>query len=791
VDEVIAETANCDRSRGMDHSHPPSPLEPTGAAVGGTQIASTAGRPEGSQHESQQPSRHIRIRTWRQQLGLLPLMTTPSECDEQERRCNELQERDFDRLVKMYPFPEENEGKHSVEASSSNDHHSSGNGNGKAGAEAAPPNVGAALDPLSAIVQEEELKSTQQSNMDLEYRMEMARQKKNGSSKRIIPAMEEEAYDVASAAFQIIERDLVRLPAFLVEGTNGDSIRRVQILRRVLFTYTCHHPEPGYRQGMHEVAAFILRAYEVDYGRIPEVFSDESSTEKCDGNSRELPNALLPVASMVYSILVSLLAAILPTYDSSGPSGPLAATPHGQPLPQISRNVVSLVQQYDNTDQLVAASLSADPNHQYGARRVPNLITILTEINTPPQLFLMRWLRLLFSREMKVPATQVLSLWDYCFSWSARIRDVLLWKASWSTSPQQHRQPDPASVQSDAWMLVLETMAAARILLHRNSILQAAVRGSLVSPGAAFRIDTSETVHLLMNLPPEHESIPLLAVASQMLDHYLYLNFGCTLAAGPNASISSPPAVRLPPIPSEFLDLLRPVPNQQHIDGSPLIEEVTATLANKWSIATQKIGQATFQARASIKSHLLHFQHDQHIPTPQPGNVGVSSDPPFMSSVDMETSRKQSPKAGQSSPQAIARMLPAIMSSHRSQGHSPESNRNFDDPFLSGITWGTSPSNTVEGVAEARHSVAGTSVTDANAVPGSISISSENDGFDAALSSTLARDRNLSVAVRMRHDIGVLHDFVVSVQARGSSTGVPPSVWAALGDLEELQRGLC
>lgn len=263
------------------------------------------------------------------------------------------------------------------------------------------PDVGSTapdVDPLTAMVLEETKKTERLQQRDLQYRKERAMRHRGQAVSRSV--VESEDYDEDAVALQIIDKDLERLPD---PGTECAADRKI-LLRRMLYIYQCQH-EVGYRQGMHEIASYLLYVL-------------------------ELENAV--DVSQVYAMLETILTAIGPAYEA-GATDTLA---------NMSRRILQLVARHDS-----------------------GLAPILQQLPCPPQLYLTKWIRLLFSREV----SDVLIVWDAFVDWL----------------------PD--------WMTVLEAAAAARLLQWRKELRR------------------EDALHLLMNLPVEEDPTEWLRLTEGVL----------------------------------------------------------------------------------------------------------------------------------------------------------------------------------------------------------------------------------------------------------------------------------
>ncbi|GAA5885299.1 hypothetical protein JCM16303_005995 [Sporobolomyces ruberrimus] len=171
----------------------------------------------------------------------------------------------------------------------------------------------------------------------------------------------------------------------------------------LLFIYTKLTPDTGYRQGMHELLAPIL--WSVDLDSLPKSTDEDS-----------LPHLVLSndfVEHDAYQLFSTLMKSAAPFYDHK------ATIPLSKP-PQQSRAPTGL-------GLSAAASSSSSPPtlvqpivaiathlHSLLATLDPPLHAAFTRLQIEPQLYAIRWLRLLFSREF--PLSETLTLWDGIFA---------------------------------------------------------------------------------------------------------------------------------------------------------------------------------------------------------------------------------------------------------------------------------------------------------------------------------------------------------------------------------------
>lgn len=176
----------------------------------------------------------------------------------------------------------------------------------------------------------------------------------------------------------IIEKDLKRLPhpaeekhpsgAVSPSNNTPENEARITSLREILYIYAQEHPDIGYRQGMHEIASYLLFVLELEHQQFPD---------------HVLFNPILPIC---YGLLDRTLGQLTAAYDATG----------GKSLQQMSIAVLGKILQNDPT---LYHHLTSNPN-------IP-----------PPPIYCTRWVRLMFSREV-VGYENVFALWDVFFSYA-------------------------------------------------------------------------------------------------------------------------------------------------------------------------------------------------------------------------------------------------------------------------------------------------------------------------------------------------------------------------------------
>jgi hypothetical protein len=708
---------------------------------------------------------NLRSFRWRVQLGLLP---TANDSVSQWPALLAQQREDYQRLIEQHPFPDDDEQP----------------GNSMNDGSPIPTTESAAsqFDPLTAMLMEEQEKSERLQELDLKYRREKALRKRGyGNNNKV---MEDEEYDEQAAALQIIDKDLDRLPSphtkraveaaslsspssssplssnqhdhyqnnnnmmddtmvdVVLDDDDDDDddkhgqLKRRAVLRQVLFVYTCEHPDSGYRQGMHEIASYLLHALQLDQDALEK---GGFNKDKYDEIANSLTATTADLSADTYTLLVHILTAILPAYD-------VGPTPQSQPLPAMSRRILNIIQEH-----------------------CPELHYTLTELDTPPQLYLTKWIRLLYSREV----TQVLELWDELFFPSVSVNVAV---GANITNTKYHHQ--------HTWMEVLECTAAARLLLRRQPILQ--------SPDASHRL------HLLMNLPVQADIAPLVQLTKQLLEYpvrrsvvvlpsEIIVSDVQVVPVGTATKPATTSSTGLHPL-QEHSTTPTDQGHHQFANASQHEGDLGAAasaLANRFSLSAvkQSLEQAKTQTE-SIKKRLYQEWGSLAVATNNSDQQQYQSN--NTGSTQQQQHQQNSNNYSDFNPSSSARK-PNVTGD--------PSRRNYDDPLLGGIDWScggqSHPLSSSPGAsAELRPQLNGERQTPhaSNESPSRVSPRVQHGH----------QHQSQTWAQSIQASSMVLQDFVMAMEKQSAEHGgnnsnakvVPAAVWEALADLEVLRRDM-
>ncbi|CZS93540.1 hypothetical protein WAI453_001068 [Rhynchosporium graminicola] len=190
--------------------------------------------------------------------------------------------------------------------------------------------------------------------------------------------------EIRAEIFQDVERCMPEEPYFRRPETQ-------RILLDVLFIFCKINQDVGYRQGMHELLAPILWVVEQDA-----IDGREGTIESTAGTDSLMKLALDPayIEHDAFTLLSLVMRSAKSFYELGEPDKRQSTTGSGTP----QQGVSPIVERSKRVHEV------------YLARLDPELAKHLIDIEILPQIFLIRWIRLLFGREF--PFDDLLALWD-------------------------------------------------------------------------------------------------------------------------------------------------------------------------------------------------------------------------------------------------------------------------------------------------------------------------------------------------------------------------------------------
>ena len=339
-------------------------------------------------------------------------------------------------------------------------------------------------DPLSimASFEEEKLKIDQKKALQRKKEIAMASRPNLKHHPMNTDKGPEEIHDVNSTKWDefyssreimdIIDKDLERLPIdhhihfhqrktnIDIQNINAESDEamksrkeRNKQLAEILFVYAKEH-EIGYRQGMHEILSYIFMAYEIDmmnYVKIKTVAHVEMDMiQNCLLNSNKIIHDC-------YALFDAIMSELSIAFEYSG-----NLTSRGKVRERLGIATLTILREWQGDNEL------AD---------------FISELDVPPELYVTRWVRLMFSREV-TGFENVFKLWDHFLGYVS---------------------------QSVSLLDVLETAAASMIIMVQDKILP---QHGLHNSGLD---DDQEPMHILMNYPRLMDINPFIIIVDRLM----------------------------------------------------------------------------------------------------------------------------------------------------------------------------------------------------------------------------------------------------------------------------------
>ncbi|KAL9182512.1 hypothetical protein ACHAXT_013164 [Thalassiosira profunda] len=289
------------------------------------------------------------------------------------------------------------------------------------------------------------------------------------------------------------ERDEEQKRKDTVKAEIQNSIReRAERLSQLLFVYAREYPAIGYRQGMHEVLSYILMAFEVDLleqaimterkrWRMNSLTDDLSDKDGgmagVDSTGKFVVVRLLDPSYIlhdVFCLFESVMTALAPAYDVILDEE--AKEEQGElPLEAMTATIMSKIRYVARDEELFSHVLY---------------------MPVPPHLYLTKWIRLMFSREVAGGMKSVFTMWGNFFDLAS------------ATASSQEGLPI-----TTALLEVLKTAAAAMIMLIRHKLLAPTIQPSRM----AGNPDPNVGIEYLMNYPPITDVGTLVETISTLL----------------------------------------------------------------------------------------------------------------------------------------------------------------------------------------------------------------------------------------------------------------------------------
>ncbi|KAJ1679758.1 hypothetical protein EV182_001384 [Spiromyces aspiralis] len=216
---------------------------------------------------------------------------------------------------------------------------------------------------------------------------------------------------------EMIKKDVKRT---FPDDSYYQSERVQEIMTNVLFIYSKVHSSVSYRQGMHELVAPLLAAIDadsVDVSRIdPYLLSSQTPTTRV---VLEILDRQY-IEHDTYALFDHLMQTCAPWYhvsQESQASRPRPASHRHDPTARSKDDIekLDMIRQQEAKQSIPIVMKCHKLFHDRLSQIDPELVTRIKDLKIEPQIFGIRWFRLLFSREI-VDRRNMFALWDCIFA---------------------------------------------------------------------------------------------------------------------------------------------------------------------------------------------------------------------------------------------------------------------------------------------------------------------------------------------------------------------------------------
>lgn len=205
------------------------------------------------------------------------------------------------------------------------------------------------------------------------------------------------AVDLRKTIQQDVERTFPDIGYF-----RDDDVQ--QQLTNILFLYAVMHPDIEYRQGMHELLAPVY--YVVDYDST----ADDATSSSDDSVFREVCSRTW-IAADSWALFCAIMNDISKWYEWREPSSVETSSARGQVNFKPYMSPINLACNHIQNNLLKSVD--------------PILHGVLQSSGIEPQIYGLRWLRLLFTRELSMDDAMI--LWDGLFANPIPISELAQW----------------------------------------------------------------------------------------------------------------------------------------------------------------------------------------------------------------------------------------------------------------------------------------------------------------------------------------------------------------------------
>ncbi len=300
----------------------------------------------------------------------------------------------------------------------------------------------------------------------------------NDDDKDIIFNLESEVV----AMNKSLEDDDARNEEIMKQCRHGRSI----IISQVLFVYAKEYPVIGYRQGMHEILSLIYLCVEIDLLKCS--YDQQQLRQPQQDQITQYILDETKIANDAYTIFEKIMSMLSPAFEVRDIHN--KASSSSSPMEIIGNSIVGKIRSFARDEELYQ---------------------LISSLSIPPEIYCTRWVRLMFSREVK-GLSNVFQLWDAFFQLVASITSKI------AITTDEIKGND--SLINYNLIHILESTAVTMIVMLRHELIQPIQqRHNMHYMGIHDEDDRdpSDCIHLLMNYPPIDDITKLIQINVEIM----------------------------------------------------------------------------------------------------------------------------------------------------------------------------------------------------------------------------------------------------------------------------------
>lgn len=264
---------------------------------------------------------------------------------------------------------------------------------------------------------------------------------------------------------------------------------RSHAITQILFVYAKQYPKLGYRQGMHEILSLIYLCLEIDL-----LFTTKHHHSTQQQQGQKFEELLLEPSKMAhdaFTIFQTIMSLLCPAYEVRSVENNTSSknTFSTSPMELIGKQTIDKIRVMASDEEL---------------------FQFIQSMTIPPELYCTRWIRLMFSRDVK-GLSNVMILWDEFFH--------LISKQSTTHGEEEEEIVNEKQSETESstsrLMNILEITAASMIIMIRPKLIPNVQHMGYQEEDDEN--DPNDCIHMLMNYDPIEDVANLVKVIDDMI----------------------------------------------------------------------------------------------------------------------------------------------------------------------------------------------------------------------------------------------------------------------------------